>query len=53
MTFVEITIMDVNDNVPEFLNSSYSFSLPEVKYDHAFLTALHGTTDLTESATTF
>ncbi|CAB4019339.1 Protocadherin Fat 4, partial [Paramuricea clavata] len=29
MTFVEITIMDVNDNVPEFLNSSYSFSLPE------------------------
>lgn len=30
MTFVEITIVDINDNSPEFLNSSYSFSLPEV-----------------------
>ena len=28
-TFVEITIVDINDNTPEFLNSSYRLSLPE------------------------
>ncbi|XP_028399940.1 protocadherin Fat 4-like isoform X2 [Dendronephthya gigantea] len=29
ITFVEITILDINDNSPVFANSSYSLSLPE------------------------
>lgn len=29
-TFVELNVLNVNDNVPRFFNSSYTLNLPEV-----------------------